>query len=53
MNTFLLVAPYALLLLAALGFILNLIAEHFHVQHRMKIGFLLFILACLSVMAMR
>lgn len=53
MNTFLQIAPYALLLLASLGFILNLIADHFHVQHRMKIGIALVILACLSVAVMR
>jgi hypothetical protein len=53
MNLFLAAVPYALLLLAGIGFILNLMADHYHVQHRMKIGFLLVLLACISVMAMR
>lgn len=52
MNVFLSAIPYLLLVLAAVGFILNLIADHYHVQHRMKIGILLVLLACISVMAM-
>jgi hypothetical protein len=53
MNVFLSATPYILLILAAIGFILNLMADHFHVQHRMKIGFVLVFLACVAVLAMR
>lgn len=53
MNTFLLIAPYALLLLSGVGFILTFIADHYRPENRMKVGLLLVLLACVSVATMR
>lgn len=49
---------YALLFLSALGIVLLLRTDHWHIQTRVKLGFVLMImlvlalLACLPVMAM-
>lgn len=52
MPAFLQLAPYVLLILSGIGFILTFIADHYRPENRMKIGLLLVLLACLSVLAL-
>ena len=47
------IVPFITLSLSGIGFILALIADNWTAERRMKIGFILFIMAVVSILLMR